>query len=158
MCFGSVFQPRAARLHGQFQKGGTVRMVEGYRILFHRYPFLKNRQRKTITGFCVSPFPLHCPSGQWSCLCPFGHWICCDHPDTGPTNAVCKMTFRQGMGETVLVCAGREGFMRRKIFTLRKIFCAKKARRPLQNRPRYAMINGLGYDAEAVLRLILQIN
>ena len=62
------------------------------------------------------------------------------------------------MGETVLVCAGREGFMRRKIFPLRKIFCAKKALQPLQNSLCYAMINGLGYDAEAVLRLILQIN
>lgn len=133
-------------------------MVEGYRILFHRYPFLKNRQRKTITGFVR--FALSDPVSIWTLdlLCPSGHRHCCDHPDTDPTNAVCKMTFRQGMGETVLVCAGREGFMRRKIFPLHKIFCAKKARRPLQNRPRYAMINGLGYDAEAVLRLILQIN
>ncbi len=48
--------------------------------------------------------------------------------------------------------------MRRKIFPLRKIFCAKKALQPLQNSLCYAMINGLGYDAEAVLRLILQIN
>ncbi len=132
-------------------------MVEGYRILFHRYPFLKNRQRKTITGFVR--FALSDPVSIWTPDQPGpSDTDCCDHPDTDPTNAVCKMTFRQGMGETVLVCAGREGFMRRKIFPLRKIFCAKKARRPLQNRPRYAMINGLGYDAEAVLRLILQIN
>ena len=125
-------------------------MVEGYRILFHRYPFLKNRQRKTITGFVC--FALSAPLSVRTMELPV------PIRTQTPTNAVCKMTFRQGMGETVLVCAGREGFMRRKIFPLRKIFCAKKARRPLQNRPRYAMINGLGYDAEAVLRLILQIN
>ena len=46
-----VSVPTRTRLRGQFQKGGTARMAEGYRILFHRYPFLKNRQRKTITGF-----------------------------------------------------------------------------------------------------------
>ena len=72
VCFGSVFQPRAARLHGQFQKGGTVRMVEGYRILFHRYPFLKNRQRKTITGFVR--FALSDPVSGWTLDLPVSIW------------------------------------------------------------------------------------
>ena len=39
-------------------------MVEGYRILFHRYPFLKNRQRKTITGFVR--FALSDPVSGWT--------------------------------------------------------------------------------------------
>ena len=69
-------------------------MVEGYRILFHRYPFLKNRQRKTITGFVrfalsdpVSIWTLDLPVSIWTLDLPVSIWTP-DQPETIRTQAL----------------------------------------------------------------------